>query len=338
MKRAVRLGCCNMALWDFLIVGLVAGFGVRHFYELHDFYALLVGIGAGVAVLLLMRVPLLGALLQIACGLFWSQAIWRVGYHFHPTQDPTWFYGMQILLAIVCVLLHFVSVNALLGSKKKYRYQEMSPQVVETRYGAIDLEEDTDELRPRFLEWKEAYLDACEEREEVMDQAQELLEEEGTDDLFRLMKENDRIWRDGSAKMEIYVDMLLDAGEYREQRIAMVKAEKLLQQMTRITWEVTRESNRVLKGLQRRYLEDAEREEFESEEQEYFRSKENKPTVKVGAEVDESLFAGCRDAEALTRRYRSLMKAFHPDTGSGDTDMTIKVQKTYEHLMKKYKN
>lgn len=323
MKSAVRFGCCNMALWDFLIVALLAGFGVRHYYEIHDFYALLVGIGAGVLVILLMKVPLLGALLQIACGLFWSQAIWRVGYHFHPTEDPVWIYGMQILLAVFCVLIHFLSVNALLGSKKKYRYQEMDPEVVERRYAAIDLTEDTDEIRPRFLEWKADYLEACDEREEVMDQAQELLDEEDTDTLFRLMKENDRIWKEGSAKIQVYVDMLLDAEEYREQRVAMVKAEKLLNQMTRITWEVTRESNRVLQNLQKRYIEEqeaCEEEEYEEEQEE---------------EIDESLFAGCHDRESLTHRYRSLMKAFHPDTGSGDTDMTVKVRKTYEYLMKK---
>lgn len=52
--------------------------------------------------------------------------------------------------------------------------------------------------------------------------------------------------------------------------------------------------------------------------------------------IDESLFSGCNSKESLTRRYKQLMKTFHPDNQDGDTNMTIKIQKTYEILSKKY--
>lgn len=50
-------------------------------------------------------------------------------------------------------------------------------------------------------------------------------------------------------------------------------------------------------------------------------------------EIDTSLFSGCTDQESITRRYRQLMKTFHPDNQNGDTGMTQKIQKTYDYLM-----
>lgn len=355
MGRTIRLGCLNLAVWDFVIVAAIAGIVTNKNYNLHPFYSLLVGCAAGVLLLLLMRVRFLGSLLQIACGLLWSQAIWRVGYHYHPTQDPIWYWGMQGLLAVVCVALHFLSVNALLGPKKDYSHKTIDTREVEDRYLALDLQDDPEEIRERFYQIKEDFLAACDERDEVMDLAQEILDEDDspdTDDLYRLMLENDRIWTDGTARMSVYADMIRDARTYQEQKNAMQRAEKLLSQLERITYEVMRETNRVMamgKGI---YLED---EEFEDEgyEEEYIEDRAEEDGAKeaagepktayedyqrrvepTGGEMDPSLFAGCKDKDSLNKRYRSLMKTFHPDNQDGDTQMTIKVQKTYDYLMK----
>lgn len=355
MGRTIRLGCLNLAVWDFVIVAAIAGMTANKNYNLHPFYSLLVGCGAGVLLLLLMRIRFLGSLLQIACGLVWSQAIWRIGYYYHPTEDPIWYWGMQGLLAVVCVALHFMSVNALLGPKKEYSHKTIDTAEVEDRYMAVDLEDDPEEVRERFYQIREDFLDACDERDEVMDLAQEILDEDDspdTDDLYRLMLENDRIWTEGSARMSVYADMIRDARTYQEQKQAMRRAEKLLSDLERITYEVMRETNRVMameKGL---YLEedfeDSEEEDYkEVEDAEDFECEQNcgdgnwqsQEDAGIGntapkGEIDTTLFAGCRDKDSLTKRYRSLMKTFHPDNQDGDTEMTIKVQKTYDYMMK----
>lgn len=377
MGRTIKLGCLNLAVWDFVIVAAIAGIVTNKNYNLHPFYSLLVGCAAGVLLLLLMRIRFLGSLLQIACGLIWSQAIWRVGYHFHPTQDPIWYWGMQGLLAVVCVALHFMSVKALLGPKKEYSHKSIDTREVEDRYMAVDLEDDPEEIRERFYQIKEDFLDACDERDEVMDLAQDILDEDDspdTDDLYRLMLENDRIWTDGTARMSVYADMIREARTYQEQKQAMHRAEKLLAQLERITYEVMRETNRVMameKGL---YLEEEDcdgqdyieedyteqdylGEDFDGQDkttdgaggaktayEEYQHRAEADSGQKAnsgsynsaGSDIDRSLFAGCRDKDSLTKRYRSLMKTFHPDNQDGDTDMTIKVQKTYDYLMKQF--
>lgn len=53
---------------------------------------------------------------------------------------------------------------------------------------------------------------------------------------------------------------------------------------------------------------------------------------------DESLFHGCSDIESLTKRYKNLMKIYHPDNSSGDVSMTQKIQYTYKKLLQKYQN
>lgn len=348
MGRTIRLGCLNLAVWDFVIVAAIAGIVTNKNYNLHPFYSLLVGCGAGVLLLLLMRIRFLGSLLQIACGLIWSQAIWRVGYHYHPTDDPIWYWGMQGLLAVVCVALHFWSVNALLGPKKDYSHKAIDTREVEDRYLAIDLESDPEEIQERFYQLKEAFLDACDERDEVMDLAQDILDEDDspdTDDLYRLMLENDRIWTEGTAKMSVYVDMIRDARTYLEQKQTLSRAEKLLANMERITYEVMRETNRVMAMDKDLYLEDEEYEEgyadkdcveedYEEEDHVAGAYEDEQAGRAVGGDIEPSLFAGCRDKDSLTKRYRSLMKTFHPDNQDGDTEMTIKVQKTYDYMMK----
>lgn len=43
-------------------------------------------------------------------------------------------------------------------------------------------------------------------------------------------------------------------------------------------------------------------------------------------------FSGCNTADKLEKRYRSLCKAYHPDTEGGDTDTFQKMQEEYEAL------
>jgi len=45
-----------------------------------------------------------------------------------------------------------------------------------------------------------------------------------------------------------------------------------------------------------------------------------------------SLFAGVNNPLALKKRYRDLLKIFHPDNLCGDTDMVALINKEYERL------
>ncbi len=49
-------------------------------------------------------------------------------------------------------------------------------------------------------------------------------------------------------------------------------------------------------------------------------------------DASSTYFAGIKDKEALTKRYKALAKAFHPDNGFGDPETFDAITKEYEEL------
>lgn len=63
-----------------------------------------------------------------------------------------------------------------------------------------------------------------------------------------------------------------------------------------------------------------------------------KDSVKQNREVDlaEILFQGVKSPLALKKRYRDLIKIFHPDNIAGDHEMVLRINKIYEELRMYY--
>lgn len=63
-----------------------------------------------------------------------------------------------------------------------------------------------------------------------------------------------------------------------------------------------------------------------------------KDSVKQNREVDlaEILFQGVKSPLALKKRYRDLIKIFHPDNIAGDHEMVLRINKIYEELRMDY--
>ena len=58
--------------------------------------------------------------------------------------------------------------------------------------------------------------------------------------------------------------------------------------------------------------------------------------AKVSDEFD--FFDGCTTLEQLDTRYKGLMRAYHPDTGSGDLEICQKINSQYQKLKDKFKD
>lgn len=54
------------------------------------------------------------------------------------------------------------------------------------------------------------------------------------------------------------------------------------------------------------------------------------------ADLAEILFQGVKSPLALKKRYRDLIKIFHPDNIAGDHEMVLRINKIYEELKKDY--
>lgn len=63
-----------------------------------------------------------------------------------------------------------------------------------------------------------------------------------------------------------------------------------------------------------------------------------KDSVKQNREMDlaEVLFQGVKSPLALKKRYRDLIKIFHPDNIAGDHEMVLRINKIYEELRMYY--
>ena len=54
------------------------------------------------------------------------------------------------------------------------------------------------------------------------------------------------------------------------------------------------------------------------------------------AENVKIFFRGVNDTESVKKRYRSLLKIYHPDNTNGDNDLVLAINEEYERLLRFY--
>lgn len=79
---------------------------------------------------------------------------------------------------------------------------------------------------------------------------------------------------------------------------------------------------------------EADRKKLEREKAEFSRLKKaaDIESLDDNFNIKGSLFAGCNNTLALKKRYRDLLKIFHPDNLCGDKDMVTQINKEYDRL------
>lgn len=84
---------------------------------------------------------------------------------------------------------------------------------------------------------------------------------------------------------------------------------------------------------------DEERKQFEKEKMNFTAQKYAHETVRkqeMGLDTAKLLFQGVKSQLALKKRYRDLLKMFHPDNIAGDHEMVLLINTVYEELRKDY--
>lgn len=106
-----ELGCCNMLIWDFLVFILFSCIFIPD--TVHIVFRVIIGLVAGSIFMLLCSIPVLGAILNIAAGLFWAFSIWlilNIGEWGFVKGDAVWEWTIKILLGFICIGLHCASM------------------------------------------------------------------------------------------------------------------------------------------------------------------------------------------------------------------------------------
>lgn len=84
---------------------------------------------------------------------------------------------------------------------------------------------------------------------------------------------------------------------------------------------------------------DAERKELEKEKLQFHseqKGQERELHREMSDQMAEMLFQGVNSQLALKKRYRDLLKMFHPDNLAGDTEMVLLINRIYEELKRSY--
>jgi len=128
-----NMGCCNMLIWDFILIMIVSCTLIPN--TVHLVFRIIIGLVITVLFSLILQLPVLGIILNIAVGLFWVYFFWEimglknVGFI---RNDLIWNWTVKIILGLVCVGLHIAS-NAEMGmvserpsfsGRKKFKSKE----------------------------------------------------------------------------------------------------------------------------------------------------------------------------------------------------------------------
>ncbi|MBQ7506686.1 MAG: molecular chaperone DnaJ [Lachnospiraceae bacterium] len=117
----------------------------------------------------------------------------------------------------------------------------------------------------------------------------------------------------------------MDFDRYRETETKRIESDKRLFEMK---WKILEEETRRLADERRRV--EKQRKFYEQVKRELEMTAE--PAITSG----DMFFIGVNNEVALKRRYRDLLKIYHPDNLGGDTDTIQEINREYDCLRQKF--
>ena len=153
-----------------------------------------------------------------------------------------------------------------------------------------------------------------------------------------LFKENVRVQNEKKELDEYREKLLKERSQFRDE-IDML-SHKIVSEKKRLKEDkmfFDKKMEILVNGFKRLEADTAmfekEKKRFESEMKYY-----KKEVAAMNADSVNILFRGINGPLTLKKRYRELLKIFHPDNLSGDMDMVQMINKEYEKLKKEFEN
>ena len=153
-----------------------------------------------------------------------------------------------------------------------------------------------------------------------------------------LFKENVRVMNEKKELDEYREKLLKERTQFRDE-IDML-SHKIVSEKKRLKEDkmfFDKKMDILVNGFKRLEADQAmfekEKKRFESEKKYYMKEK-----AAMNADSINVLFRGINGPLTLKKRYRELLKIFHPDNLSGDMDMVQLINKEYERLKKEFDN
>ncbi len=183
-------------------------------------------------------------------------------------------------------------------------------------------------------EWKGKPVDCHDDFEKVLvtGDAEELNELKGW-----LFRENIRLEMERSEFLHTQEKFIEERAQFRDEMLEVNR--KLVIERKRLKQD-EQFFDKKMEILKNGFIQlDAERKAFEKEKLQ-FRSEQKAHERELHRErndqMAEILFQGVNSQLALKKRYRDLLKMFHPDNVAGDTEMVLVINRIYEELKRSY--
>ena len=289
-------GCCNLVLWDFLLT--LAAVGVSAYYgshkAIHPAICFVIGLVAAVVMIALMNIRVLGKILQMLLSAFWAfVAMSLIVSWFHP--DTLWQVVIFAVLLLVFIGLHVVSADEMgIGPSVSRTEPVIFEEPASPSVQSVQADADVAQMVRRYETLQR-------QRDAVMKKALQLLQVSEDRKLQTVFEENNRVWKEGSEKLEELAGKLEHAASLPELYRTIGVIGEYLDKMGASNDAVMQQ---VLSS--------------------------RSPAQQQSAPSGFDPFAGCDTLEKLEQRYRQLAKSFHPDTGNGDTQSMQYINAEYE--------
>ena len=160
-----------------------------------------------------------------------------------------------------------------------------------------------------------------------------MTEEELTEYRNFLTDERNKILEQYTSEREMYDKLLKERIEFREEMKELNT--KILSERKRLKEEQSF-FDKKLSILQTGFANlEMDRKAFEKEKREY---QYNNYDSSVSSDVDDVsfLFSGINSYLGLKKRYKDLLKIFHPDNMDGDSKTVVAIKEAYEKIKLKY--
>lgn len=311
-----KLGCCNLVIWDFLVIAFVAiQFMIQ---QVRPWLGILIGIAIAAIFVVLCNVKYIGHILQVIAGLFWAWMIWDmfdVGNLEIAKDDPVGQWVFAIILGLFFVGAHFISHNNITGGisfKNKSKKRSDSSRI-ETNYNnEMAIEEkcivDFELHLDQFLGLYKALNKKNEEYFYlILSKNSEDFSQRGIVEEF--VKKSDNLIDDFNLQLDS-INEILETKDHEYIRRCLSKMKSLMDEILEIENQIS---------LILRIAKDKVTDESDNNK---------KDATFNGFDP----FAGCNDKESLTKRYKGLVKQFHPDVANGDTEQLQWLNNRYNEL------
>ena len=152
-----------------------------------------------------------------------------------------------------------------------------------------------------------------------------------------LFEERIRLTQESERQKEVYNKFMKERLSFQQEMKALNR--KVLSERKRLKDESTF-FDKKLQILQNGFLQlDLDRKKFEKDKRMY-ESRKNAESATANAAYNKGqtpdFFKGANNILGLKKRYRDLLKIFHPDNLCGDNDTVLEINKQYEALKKKW--